>query len=1108
MALHFVLGNAGSGKSTFLRNFILDEAKKNPEKKYLVLVPEQFTMSTQKEYVEASENKCIMNIDVLSFERLAYRVFEELGMSDVNVLEDMGKILVLRQIVQKHKDELTVLKHKVEKPGYLDEVKSLLTEFAQYNVTVSDLEQMLEQTPKNILHYKLQDLHLLYKGLEDYLQGNYITAEKLLLRLAQVAERSDILKDAVVCFDGYTGFTPVQNLFMRRLLPLASEVYVTVLLDVREDARVCAGSHELFYISKKFIRQLSDLAKETGVAIGNDIIMPEPVAGRFVNAAGLAALEKNIFHPKKEIYKEEQDNVEIVRLMNPKKELSYVAGRIHDLIRAGYRYEEIAIVTSDLQTYGRYIRKIFDKAHIPYFLDEKDSIIYSGFVEFIKGVLSMMEEDFSVESVFRYLKSGMTDMTDLEIDELENYVLALRIRGHQMYENEFVRKNNVYRENELQHLNRIREKMIKPLKGFVGLARKKQAGPKEYASALYELMEYYNIHTKLDAEKDYLFERGEIKRSKEYEQCYDLVLGLLDKCVALLGHEEMSPEEFLEIITAGIEHAKIGSIPAGRDRIIVGDMERTRLEHIKVLFFVGVNDGNIPRISSGSMCLSQKEREVLGEMQVELAATPRERNFIQQFYLYMVMTKPCEKLVITYAESTADGNEAKPAYMISQLHKIFPKMQEKDGQKEEFVSPELSFERMVHSLREKEISDLSVKALFEWYNHHAEWKQRLEPLMKQARFMYEEEKLSLEVSKALYGEEIAGSISRFEDYSKCAMKHFLDYGIRLSQREEGEFKTTELGTIVHKALELYGRYVLEGGLEFRDISKEEQEYLIEKAVSMALAEQRDSALYENERSRYQVERITRLVSRSVWGITRQFEGSHFVPRFYEQRFLEKLSPNSKVSVRGVIDRIDLTQTEEENYRIVDYKTGNVQLELKQVYAGLQLQLMVYLDAAQAIMKKHYPDKDYKPDGAYYYIAQDPMVELDNDEVISEEELAKRMDKKLQMKGLGTNASEDPGVYMKRFQPNANEIMQVVDYAKGKMEQIGDEILNGHIGANPYKMGDYTGCEYCTYKGICGFDDKIPGYQYREIENYKEEEALAKIKQAIEKQVIDKPVQPD
>ncbi len=1093
MALTFVLGNAGSGKSTFLRNFILDEAKKNPQKKYLVLVPEQFTMSTQKEYVEASGAKCIMNIDVLSFERLAYRVFEELGMTDLTILEDTGKMLVLRQIVQQHRDELTVLKHKVEKPGYLDQVKSLLTEFAQYNVTVTDLEKMIENTPKNILNYKLQDLCVLYKGLEDYLRGNYITAEKLLVLLADVAERSMMLKDAVVCFDGYTGFTPVQNLFMRKLLPLAQDVYVTVLLDVREDARVCSGNHELFYISKKFIRQMSKLADETGTLVGEDIIMPQPAARRFVNAPGLAALEKNIFHPKKEIFEQKQDNVEIIRCLNPKKELHYVAGRIHELIRRGYRYEDCAIVTADLKTYGRYVKKIFDKAHIPYFLDEKDSIIYSGFVEFIKGSLEMVIDDFSQESVFRYLKSGMTDLTELEIDELENYVLALRIKGHQMYATEFVRRNRTYKEEDLQHLNKIREKLMNPLTSFFAMVTTKNAGPREYATALYVLLEYYHADVKLSQEKDYLFDRGEVKRSKEYEQSYDLVIDLLDKCVALLGHEIMSAEEFLEILTAGIEHSKIGAIPAGRDCVIIGDMERTRLEHIKVLFFVGVNDGIIPRITTGSMCLSQKERELLGEMQVELAASPKERSFIQQFYLYLVMTKPSEKLIITYGESNGEGVEAKPAYIISQLHHMFPKLEEQPGETRGFISPELSFRKVVDNLRDQEIQDISVKLLYDWYQSQPEWKERLQPLIQQATYAYKEERLSAEVAKAIYGEELAGSISRFEDYSRCAMKHFLDYGIALSEREEGEFQATELGTIVHKALELYGKYVQEAGIDFAEVSEQQQEEFIRQAVAVALGEQMDSALYENARSEYQMERISRLVHRSVWGLTRQFKGSSYVPRFFEQRFDEKIGEQSNVKIRGVIDRIDVTKNENDSYRVVDYKTGNTKLDLKEIYAGLQLQLMIYLDAADKIMKKHYPQSNYEPDGAYYYIAKDPMVELKDDNGISDETLSEMLEKELQMAGFGRNHNEDRGIKTKKLQPSVGEIEEVVAYAKKKMEQIGEEILDGHIEAKPYRLGDSTGCDYCSYKGICRFDEKMEGYEYREVENASEEEILAKIK---------------
>ena len=266
MSIQFILGNSGSGKSTWLYDQVIRESGTHPRKKFLFLVPEQFTMQTQKEFVDRHPKHSILNIDVLSFQRLAYRVFDDLGMMDFVVLEETGKNLVLRKVAAQKENELEILGGNIRKTGYISELKSLLSELTQYHVALEDLEQVrsaLEQ--KNALWHKLSDILTLYRGFEEFLKGRYVTADEIVSLLTKVAPESGMLRDSVVVLDGYTGFTPVQNEFLEELLPLAQSVQVALTMDDREPFYGRPDLQDLFYLSKKTIQSLYEIAQRQGV---------------------------------------------------------------------------------------------------------------------------------------------------------------------------------------------------------------------------------------------------------------------------------------------------------------------------------------------------------------------------------------------------------------------------------------------------------------------------------------------------------------------------------------------------------------------------------------------------------------------------------------------------------------------------------------------------------------------------------------------------------------------------------------------------------------------------------------------------------------------------
>lgn len=1141
MSLQFIFGNSGSGKSTWLYEHVLEQAQKHPQKDFLFLVPEQYTMKTQKEFVDRHPAHSILNIDVLSFQRLAYRVFDDLGMMDFVVLEETGKNLVLRKVASAKESKLQLLRGNIRKTGYISEIKSLISELTQYHISLEELEQVrdaLEQ--KNALWYKLNDILTLYRGFQEFLEGRYVTADEIITLLTKAAPESQMLQGSVVVLDGYTGFTPVQNEFLEELLVLAESVQVAVTMDVREPVYGEPDIQDLFYMSKKTVRSLCEIARGRRVEIRKPITLEDGRSKRYVNAPAIFHLEQNLFRRCPAKYTQEQEEIRICSLFQPKNELRYVAGEIRRLVsQQHYRYLDIAVVTGDVPSYANYAEEIFELYGIPLFVDQKKNILFHPMIELVRAVLEMETADYSYESVMRYFKSGLggfckgtaeakktpatietigpieTAETIETMDLMENYLLAFGIRGWSRWKKSWVRPVPWLEEAELEGLNDAREAFVECFEPFHEVFHKKGATVREMTAALYELLVRLRVQEQVAAQKEQFEADGLLAQAKENEQIYGIVMELFEKLAELLGEETVSRKEYAEILDAGFEASRVGIIPPGFDRVLFGDIERTRLEHIKVLFFIGVNDGIIPKNEASSGILSEFEREKLAGFDLTLAPTAREKAFIQKFYLYLNLTKPSDKLYLTCSQAGQDGETRRRSYLVGAVRKMFPKLTIQTPEEDVMATPESSMQYFLNGLvqaRSKEASE-EWKALYAWYMRQERWAQTVMDYVKAAFFVHRDSQLSTEICHQLYGTILENSVTRLERFAGCAFAHFLQYGLQLSKRQLNEFEPVDFGSILHDALERFARRMQKAGDDWFRLTPEHQQQYAKEAIEQAIAACRNTALADGERNIYLVRRMEKVLNRTVDVLGQQIRSGSFIPENYEVAFqyvnqLEAinftLSEEEKMRLRGRIDRMDVWEREREVYvRVIDYKSGNTSFQLLSLYHGLQLQLVVYLNAAMELMRTKHPDKEIKPAGIFYYHIDDPL--LDTEEEKSEEEIREQIFAKLKLDGY---VNSDPKVYraMDHEMQSASKILPVTenkdgtlrknskaasqeqfavisDYVNRKIAELGVRMMRGEIAVNPYELGGRTPCGYCPYQSVCGFDEKIDGFHYRRLEQF-------------------------
>ena len=577
-------------------------------------------------------------------------------------------------------------------------------------------------------------------------------------------------------------------------------------------------------------------------------------------------------------------------------------------------------------------------------------------------------------------------------------------------------------------------------------------------------------------------------------------MNLLDKMVSILGEETVSAEEYRQLLETGMGQAKVALIPPGIDQVLVGDMERTRLKDIRALFFVGVNEGCIPKNTESGGILTEMDRDFLGEQGIELAPGPKELMNTQRFYLYLNLTKPSERLCLSYSMSNGKGEATGPAFLIRTMQTLFPKLETEHAQEPRneldlIETPNTAVEYLLTGLtdEEKRKDNPVFEELYSWYLNSPEYRTVMEKLTEAAFIRKPVDQISRSVAKALYGEVSPNGATRLERFSACAFAHFLKYGLEVKERAEYEFKAMDMGNVIHQALEDFAAEIHRRKLEWSELSDELRDAIADECLDKISADYGNTILQSSARNQYMIERTRRILRRTVWALQEQLRNGKFQPEGFE------------VSIGGGrIDRLDVMKTDDKVYvKIIDYKTGNTTFDLVSIYYGLQMQLVVYMDAAVKAEQRKYPNAEVKPAGIFYYNVKDPMLQKEMEDDL--DGLDPEIFKKLKMNGLVMADREviegldkttislplsytTKGELRKGSSVADEQGFALLDaYVKKKITDIREAIMDGNAEVLPYEMGNRNACTYCPYQGTCGFDRKIPGYEFRRLKQFADDE---------------------
>ncbi|MBC8080281.1 MAG: helicase-exonuclease AddAB subunit AddB [Gorillibacterium sp.] len=1176
MSLQFVIGRAGSGKSTYCLNEIGRELVNEPEgPSILLLVPEQATFQAEQALAGHPGLSGFIRAQVFSFRRLAWRAMQDMGNTAGVPVSDLGKTMLLQRLIHKHEDELSVFRQPSGKLGVAQSLNQFFKDLRRSGLTPAQLKagQLAVvssiQDSKDTLTDKLKDISLLYEDYEQELQLKYLDTETFLDSLAEGVHRLDWLKDAEIWVDGFFSFTPQEREVLAKLSFYCRKVTIALCLDRPYLMGERLDEFNLFHSTAKAMSRILGRTEELGVEILPTIVLGQDIRPRYQDRPMLDHLERcfeSRSASRRAVYKGDEtiNSILLAGAVNRRAEVEGCAREILRLVRdEDIRYRDIAVRIRNMGDYGELIEQVFTAYEIPHFLDQRRPVLHHPLVEFIRSALEIINRDWPYEAIFRCVKTGFLlpekqeslneshTVTRRGMDLLENYVLERGIHGYRwkddktwafykpvpLEEAEAIEASPMLgTEAELARHKQIcdcRDLLVALFTDFEK-AFKRADTVMEKTAALYRLLEACRVPDKLEAQANEALASGKPEIARKQGQIWDYVMELFDQLTEIMGEESVDVDLFASLLDAGLESICLGLVPPALDQVLVGSMDRTRTTQKLYSFVLGANEGIIPAKPEEDGLLTDAERLRLEYAGMDLPGGPRRRLLDEQLLIYSVLCSPSQFLWVSYSLADEEGKTLLPSEIIRQLGSMFPSVKANERLLQATPPAGANTEEVAEYIThgDRAMTDLSVQLkgwldgdnisgiwwdVYNWFAQRPEWASRLKQLNRSLIYTNPTEIIVPTTAKLLYGETLRASVSRMERFAACPFSHFVSHGLRLKERKLFRLEAPDIGQLYHAALSQVVREIITEGTE--DWSALPLERMRERAglvVDRLSPRLQGEILLSSNRYRYIARKLKDIVTRASTVLADHARGNGFYPVELELAFGqgEKLPPlhfrlddGSMMEIAGRIDRVDRADGEKGMFlRVIDYKSSPHSLELSDLYNGLSLQMLTYLDVV-VTHSERWLGRKAQPAGVLYFHVHNPLLTLPNglDPLKAELELRRRF----KMKGLLLADKEAIGLMDAQMQTESGSsdiipigIKKDGSFRKGAsiateeqwdlmrshvrktVRGIGSQIMAGGAEIEPYRQGKKIACTFCSYKSVCQLDPDLPGGEFRSFPSLK------------------------
>lgn len=1117
MGIRFIYGRAGSGKSTYCLNSIKNRLNDNNGNTLIYLVPEQYTFQRETMLLKDVGEEGLLRAQVLSFKTMAQKVFDECGGRVHDRMRDVGKSMLIHKILQESEENLQYFNRISKEQGFTDIISETITEFKKYNVTPSVLREGLTKIDDEELKSKLTDLANIFEKFDISISENLVDTDDELTYLANKLNNCSLYDNAEIWIDEFTTFTPQQMEVIKGLAKKCKEVNIALCMDEvssGDDSEVT----DIFNSLKTTELRILNMMRDEHIGYEKPVNLNDNKNNRFKYNHELKHLEKYFFTYPFKSYKQDVNTIRLYKANNSYDEVENVAKEILRFVRdKGYRFRDISVVCRNIDDYEKIATVIFNEYDIPFFLDKKIDILSNPLIVLILSSIEVMIRNWSYESVFKYLKSGLVNIDSNEIDILENYVLANGIKGFKWTNELSLSEEDNDEIDPIKVMIKVREPLIKLHSRIRG-----NKSVKAICTAIYEFLIELDCFNRIEEWISEFDEYGMQSKVMEYQQVSEIVIDILDQAVDVIGEDLITINEFYKILNAGFQNREIGIIPVALDQVNIGGIGRIKGRNVKVLFIVGVNDGVLPAANKDEGILSDRDRDLLKENGIELSSSTRAKVFEEQYMVYTALTLASDYLMISYPMADFEGKSLRASIVIPRLKRIFPNLieesdlfnlKEKSDKYSKVTAPIPTFNELILALRrnyENEDVEDYWKDVYCWYKDKEEFYNKSGNILEGLKYSNDGEVVAREKLKKLYSIKdgrLLFSVSRLENYAECPFSYFIKYGLKARDRKVYEFSAPDLGSFMHDILDEFTNKVKRERISWSELNSERCRNIVSDLIEKKLIEDSNSILNSSKKYKYFTNRFKRVIAKSVSVLAEQMRKGQFEIFSNEFQFGNlrdgapiklELPSGEEVYLTGRIDRIDSLDLHGNTYiRVIDYKSGSKKFDLNELYYGLQIQLLVYLDA---ILKnsEYILHTQAMPGAILYFKIDDPIIKSKSE--LQDEEIRKQVLDKLKMNGLLLKDAElvkamdndmetyslvIPATFKKDgdFSSNSSVITEeqfniLREYVNFKMIELCEDMLSGKIRIEPCKNQRTSYCDYCDYSAICQFDTSIKDNKYK------------------------------
>ncbi|MBO4685899.1 MAG: PD-(D/E)XK nuclease family protein [Lachnospiraceae bacterium] len=1112
--LWLILGSSAQQNREMLLKTMLHTSRESAGEVFF-FVPEQANLDAERDLCgmqsEDPRGGCVMNIDIVSFRRLAYRLVDELGDRIPPVLDEVGKSLLLKKVMTEHGSEMPLFGGKINKPGFVEEVKSLLSELVSYEITAEALQNAAAASEGEdaLLARKLREVSEIYEWFRERCGGTQITEVDIYRAMMPLAEESERLHGSTLFFDGYTGFTPTQQSLLTRLFRRAKDVYVTVTVDPSE-AEENDGS-SCFRLSREMIGSLRRIAAETDKTV--NVLNAEDKSESPAKDPELAHLCRSLFRKRAKVYTGAPTGaVRLVQASDRRAEVTNCVRTIARMIRKeGVRYGEIGIVCGDVPSYAELLRTEMTTAGIPFFIDVTSEVADNALIDYIRSLLRMICTDMRTDWVMRWLRNPINTYDADRLSYLENFLIARGIRGRSMWEKGFYGDYGGKHETHAADCIALAKEIYAKIAGVSEAIRSKDTDVRGKTVALYRFLAEEKVYLRTEALSEELMNESvpwHGRRAREYGSVYRAVTDLFSRMYDLMPDQSIGMKEYADLCDAGFAGLRLGVIPPEPDCVVIGDRKRSRIGAVKHLFFLGMNEGLVPGSKRSSLLLSEGERQLLKESYgIVLSDTEKEAVDTEEFYILLTIQKPTESLTISWSEEAEGGKKASASYIVRRIKKVFRDREAAvangnaadfferiaiDGGLEELMQnyAAASGGDTVTPLSTEALSD--CRALYRWYfggESGEEAPVSSELLSEAANGFVREQKLLPELAAALHPAGTVFSVSRMQKYAECPYRHFLEYDLGIEDRQTFAPTQIENGNVYHAMTEFIENRLDEMAAEGTVVTESVLDKLVAEAEEQIKNDPANEAFLVDGRSRYLLHTLTenlhftlpRMVKRQAMG-TYRFGGA-------EEPFER---PIGEYTLKGKIDRVEYAEEDGTRYiKVVDFKSSQRKFDKKAVADGMNLQLPIYLREKERQLSEA-GIKAVPAAGFYQSFTQRPVEGLPGEE---SERMVEANTRPVgffacENKTLAAESPYQSDRYLKKLDKGLSggeyvsdavnlsvnakgklsgdgiteaELKDILDTADETLIREASEIAGGNIAVLPY-VNDT--CKYCDKAGTC------------------------------------------